>query len=274
FPAYALLYRRGDVQAGDAVIHQILSPDDLYAMKGNGGAEAQSLDEFRNNDVPPGQSAQGQVEGIDPLSYYVGRVERTFADNPEDSSEVNLASFIDRDQKIIQSQTGELMWNYGDGLATVDTPNAQGCTGFLASAGAVQLSNIKIDSQNDYGSIIAISLDGKPLESSEKILIQDMTAERPYGFKVSGDEEGTITDVGGFPFGVKKIKTNVSLSLSDCSQLKVIALDENGYATDKSVEYQGGNNGEPLSIKLAEDAVYHIIQRTCTQKVGYWKMQN
>ncbi|MDP8246333.1 MAG: hypothetical protein P9L94_19775 [Candidatus Hinthialibacter antarcticus] len=274
FPAYALLYRRGDVQAAEPVIHQILSLDDLYAMKGNGGAEAQSLDEFRNNDVPPGQSTSGQIEGIDPLSFYVGRVVRTFGDNPEDSREVNLSSYIDRENKTVQSQTGELMWNYGDGLVTIDSPLAQGCTGFLANAGSVQLSKIKIDSQNDYGSIIAISLDGKPLESSEKILIQSMTAERPYGFRVSGDEEGTITDIGGFPFGVKKNQTSVSLSLSNCSQLQVTALDENGYPTNKSVEYQGGTNGEPLTIQLNEDSVYHIIQRTCTQKVGYWKIQN
>ena len=274
FPAYALLYRRGDVQTADAVIHQVLSFDDLYAMKGNGASEAQSLDEFRQKDVPPGQAAAGPVEGIDPLSYYVGRVVRAFGDNPDESSEINLSAYIDRSRKTIQSQTGQLLWDYGDGLATLDAPRAQGSAGFLSKAGVIQLSNIKIESQNDYAAVIAISIDDKPLEHSEKILVQSMTAERPYSFRVNGDEEGTITDMGGFPFGVKKNQTRISLSLSSCSQLQVIALDENGYPTDKSVEFQGGANGEPLSIQLAEDSVYHVIQRTCTQKVGYWKMQN
>ncbi len=273
FPAYALLYRRGDVKAADAVIRQVLSLDDLYAMKGNGASEAQSLDEFRQKDVPPGQTAEGAVDGVDPLAYYVGRVVRTFGDNPDESTEINLSAYINRDEKTVHSQTGELMWNYGDGVSTIDSPKAQGATGFLSDSGEIQLSDMTISSQNDYAAIIAISLDDKPLKRSEKILIQAMTAERPYGFRVDNREEGRITDMGGFPFGLKKNKTNVALVLSGCSDLTVTALDENGYPTDKKVEHSTSPDDLVVTFRLAENAAYHIVERTCTQQVGQWKLQ-
>lgn len=273
FPAYALMYRRGDVQTGDTVIRQVLSLDDLYAMKGNGAAEAQSLDELREQDVPPGQAAQGAVDGIDPLSFYVGRVVRTFGGNPDESTEINMAPYINREAETVSSQSGELMWDFGDGLATVDTPNAQGAAGFLSEAGAIAFDSVSIESENDYGSIIAISLDGKPLKESERILIQAMSAERPYGFRTQSGEEGRITEMGGFPFGVKHIKADIALSLSNCDGIDVIALDENGYPTDAEVEFSGGTGGQALRITLAENAVYHIVTRSCTQKVGMWKMK-
>ena len=97
---------------------------------------------------------------------------------------------------------------------------------------------------------MVISLDDQPLKTSKKILIQTMTEEQPYGFKV---EDGKITDLGSAPFGVKNIDARVTLKLEGAA--KVIALDENGYATDKAVAVDGN------MIHLAGDSIYHIVQR-------------
>jgi len=40
-----------------------------------------------------------------------------------------------------------------------------------------------------------------------------------------------------------------------------MALDENGYATQKAVTASGDGIREPLVIQLAQDSIYHIIQR-------------
>ena len=85
-----------------------------------------------------------------------------------------------------------------------------------------------------------------------------MTQEQPYGFKVDGNK---ITELGGAPFGVKKIDATVSIRFEDAGKTKVTALDENGYATSKSVTTSGDGIKTPLVIQLAEDSVYHIIQR-------------
>ncbi|MBI1386942.1 MAG: hypothetical protein GC154_00655 [bacterium] len=270
FPAYALMYRRGDVQKGSTVLRQVLKLDDLYAMKGNGGAESQNFDGLRLEDVPPGGVATGEVSAIDPLSYYVGRVTRTFGDNPSDSTETNLEPYIDRSKQTVTSETGELNWNYGAGLATIDTPNAQGCTGFLGQAGTVDLSGVRVEMKNEYGSIVAISLDGEPLAESETILIQAMTVERPYGFRADGGKEGKITNMGGYPFGVELIDAVVTLKGAKCDSVEVIALDENGYPTEKEVRSDRDSGG--VTIHLAPDAAYHVIKRSCKQAISNWSL--
>ena len=273
FPAYALLYRRGDLQTAQPVVRQILDLEDLYAMKGSGDSAAQALDDLRLADVPPGASASGEVDNIDPFSFYVGRVQRAFGENNEDSTETNLAAFIDRDKKTIASQTGELLWDYGRGLATMDSPKSQGAAGFLKQAGIIQLSDVAIESQNDYASIVLTSLDDRPLRESNKILLQVVTEERPYGFKASGGEEGTITDMGGYPFGVRKISGAVSVMLNEGDSINLIPLDENGYATQKPIPISRTSTKDVFVIPLQEDAVYSILQRSSSTKVRDWPLQ-
>ena len=257
FPAAALLYRRGDVAEAGDVVRQVLRLDDLYAMKGSGGSAAMALDELRKQDIPSGEKLTGAVGNIDPLSFYVGRVVRRFGTDPKKSARVDLSRYLDRQAKTIRSMTGELYWDYGNGIATVDTERSQAAAGFLSKAGKVELSVAAIESGNEFGSVMIVSLDGRPLPESRKILIQAMTEELPYGFRVEGNR---ITSLGGWPFGLTKIDATVTLKLTGGGRARAVALDENGYATDKSVTVRGGDT-KPLSIRLAEDAIYHVVIR-------------
>ncbi len=195
---------------------------------------------------------------MDPLTFYVGRVVRAFGENPEQSRQRDLSAHINRDKQTIKSLTGELSWDYKTGLVLVDTPRSQGAAGFLSRAGRIELRNVTIDCKNEFASVLVISLDDEPLATSKKILIQVMTEERPYGFKTEGNR---ITSLGGMPFGVKKPAVKVSLKLEGGGEAKVIALDENGYATDKSVTTRGDGVKAPLEIELAEDAIYEVVER-------------
>src|SRR5689334_6071170 len=169
------------------------------------------------------------------LAPYVGPVVRSFGSDTAKSYQRDLSKFIDRDHKTVTSLTGELKWNYGDGLATMNTPRAQGAAGFLAKAGAAATDNLKIALQDEFATVTAVSLDDQPIASSRKILLQVMTQEQPTGFKA---ENGTITSLGGAPFGVKKVRGTVELKLSGDGGAAptVNALDENGYPSKKAVD--------------------------------------
>ncbi len=258
FPAAALQYRRGDVTEAENVVYQILDLEELYAMKGSGASTAEALDELRKKDIPEGGEATGAVNKLDPLSFYVGRVVRAFGTDPEKSTQRDLAKYIDREDRTIKSITGELSWDYGAGIIIVDTPRSQGAAGFLSKAGKIELTDVAIEVKNEFSSVMIISLDDHPLRTSRKILIQVMTQEQPYGFKTEGDK---ITDLGSAPFGVKKIDARVSLKLEGAGKPTVTALDENGYGTKKAVMTSGDGIKTPLLIKLAEDSIYHVIQR-------------
>ena len=85
-----------------------------------------------------------------------------------------------------------------------------------------------------------------------------MTEEQPYGFTV---EANRITEMGGQPFGVRKLAVSVSLSLEGTGEATVVRLDENGYATGEVSNHDIPADGA-VSIDLAEDAIYHVVERS------------
>lgn len=259
FPACALLYRRGDVKRPGSSIRRVLRLEDLYALKGAGGAAAPALDTLRAADVPEG-AAGG--ESIDPLAFYTGPVEWEFssAKNGERSRAADLSKLINREWKTVRSSTGELAWDYGKGIVRLDTKLTQGAAGFLSQVGPIELSTATIETDNDFMTVIVTSLDGKPLEVSRRILIQAMTIERPFGFRASGGDDGKIEELGGPPFGVKKIHVRVKLKLASGDSPVVRALDPHGYPSPAQVLATEAKDGS-LTVKLDENSVYHVIRR-------------
>ena len=257
FPAAALLYRRGDVKEGDAVFHEVLRLRDLYAFKGSAVREPQSLDALRKADVPPGGSKAGVSPGaLDPLAFFVGPVKRTVDGDSRSALTRDLSPFIDRAKRTVRSATGELVWDYGAGLVTINTPRTQGAAGFLAKAGAIRLKDVTIESKNDFGSILVTSLDGKPIRESARLLIQVMTEERPYGWatKSQGAMHG-ITGLGGHPLNLRTIEAAVTLH--GRPRLTARPLDPHGYAR-RSLAPTPASTGTRAA--LPADALYTIIE--------------
>ena len=252
FPATALMYRRGDVkQAQPAVVEQVVV-ENLFAMKGTSTVSPDALDALRANDVPPGAKISGDITALDPLAPLVGPVVRSF-DGSEKLFQLNLSKYIDRDGKQVTSGTGELIWDYGNGVVHVRSKKCQAVTGFLRRAGAVELGGFQITCDNEYGSIIVISLDDERLEISKKILIQVMTADQPTGFRTEGRR---IVDVGRSPYEVENIEASISWPRGE-----LIALDENGVERE-TVQAKGvADDGATNIGALNTDAVYYLFIR-------------
>jgi|GEM_PF-1902799 len=199
---------------------------------------------------------------IDPFSFYVGRVARSFSKEENQAFSIDLAPFIDHEAKTIRSITGQLDWDYGNGLATVDTARSQGATGLLSAAGAIDLSDVRIESGNAFGTVIVTSLDGKPIRASRKLLIQAMTEDMAYGYRSKtitegGVEKQEITSMGTGPMNVKNIDAEVVLKQMDDVE-HVYKLDANGYVTD---EIAGNAADGGYAIALPEDAIYTVVER-------------
>jgi hypothetical protein len=237
------------VTAAEPVIEQSLDLRDLFAMKGSATAPADALDEFRRNDVPDGGLAEGPVGSFDPLSFYVGPFFADFDGRPDRSKQRDITPFIDRDRKTIRSLTDQLAWDFGAGVARVNTPNSQGAAGFLARAGDIELGDVVIRCGNEFASVMVISLDDLPLRDSKMILVQAMTEERPYGFATEGNR---ITDLGGPPFGIRRI--DASVAFKSGGAVTVQTLDENGYVRSQE-------SADASQVQLKPDAIYHVILR-------------
>ncbi len=251
FPATALAFRQGLVKEGKDVIYAVVNPQDLFAMKGSVAASGQALDALRAADVPTGTPGEGAFNRFDPLAFYVGRVTRAFGDDAAKSRQMLLTDFIDRQKKVVRSLTGELGWDYGRGLVRVDAPSVQAAAGFLQQAGRIDLRDVGIESANEFGQIVVISLDGQPIAQSHKLLVQAMTEEKALGEKV---EAGVIQSLGSPPPGVKLIDAKLTLR-NWTGKVKVQPLDENGYASGESTQSPAD------SLQLPARALHCIVSR-------------
>jgi hypothetical protein len=206
FPAAALIYRKGLVAEGDVLARLDLKLGDLFDLNGTPLPQDAAFDELRAKDVPRGTTLRpGNI--IDPLIHLAGRVEVDFGDRGAPAKLKNLSKLVDRKRQVVASATGQLRLDYGRGVLTIDAPSAQGVSGDLAAAGTVDLKDVSIASRLDLGHVVAVSLDGKALATSGKILVQAMSEEKASGFCADGPARGErrIASVGHDPWLVRDL---------------------------------------------------------------------
>ena len=260
--AAALVYRKGWVREAPAIVREELELSDLYSLNGSSVYVKPALDQFRAAQIPEGQEKAGVITGFDPLSFYAGRVLRAFGEGPEGSMVKSTAGLIDRAQQRIESVTGDLAWDYGAGVVTMDTPHAQGAAGFLGRGEAVVLEDVIISMKNDYGTVMVVALDDQPIADSKRILIQCMTVDQLYGWKTSepGGKNGTIQNVGSAPWGVEEIDVTANLRFNGAGPWEAVSCDENGYARATNRRQLSPRDGA-VQVTVDPSAVYTVLVR-------------
>ncbi len=213
-----------------------------------------SFDELRLKDVPTGTSLKANSV-IDPLVHYAGRTSVKFSETGGPPKLVDLAPYIDHAAQTVTSTNRQLKLDYGKGILKIDAPAAQGVSGNLKAAGPVETADLSISSDMELGHIIAVALDGKPLATSAKVLLQVMSEERPTGYRTedAGNGNHRITDIGRDPWLVKDLSGTIKMKRPDAASLKVTPLDFNGYPL-KPI-------GAATEIKLGQETVYYLITR-------------
>jgi len=265
FPGAALLYRRGDVAEGPVAVREERSLSGIY------NKEMALISEFQAGDNPVYDPQTGTGR-IDPLAMLVGKVECDYVTNSA-ASYVSPLLFeqMDTTNEIVHSlpvngnTNGQLTLDWGKGLFQMNSPCSQGIAGFLSSVPQVDLNDVSIASSNAFGAILVISLDNLPIAQSQKILIQAMTEDNPYGWQerdqvftnggvvYSGKE---IISMGQPPMNVVNVAGTVTLKgLGQGRNFAVRVLDENGYDRNPG-ELQA--MGADLRITLPSNSLYTV----------------
>jgi len=73
--------------------------------------------------------------------------------------------------KVFRSDTGELVIDLRSGVFTAVAPRVRVATGFMAEADAVSLGSVTVECKTPFASISLVSLDGKPVEGSKRLLL-------------------------------------------------------------------------------------------------------
>jgi hypothetical protein len=252
FPAAALIFRKGLIDAGDLLVDLNLALPDLLELKGTPLPQDAALDELRLKDVPPDSSLRpGQI--IDPLVHFAGRTNVTISGRGAPPKLKDLSKYIDHAKQTVTSTHGQLKLDYGKGLLQINAPLAQGASGNLRAEKRLDLNDIAIESDLDLGHVVAVSLDGQRLSTSRKILLQVMTEEQPSEFRVESAAAGEkkILSIGHNPWLVREVEGTVRFKRPDAAKLKVTALDANGDPVGRM-----GNAGE---IRLGKETIYYLI---------------
>ncbi|NLF39355.1 hypothetical protein GX586_07910, partial [bacterium] len=170
FPANALSYRLGYIEAAKKpVVYEERSLSNMWLRTIPIISEAAKFDPNRDEGAFATESTIKQ--DIDPLAFLVGPVVARYGGSETNSYVApDLARHIDRDTQRVRSVTGQMDWDYGVGVCTVNAPKYQGAAGFLKNGGCVyKLADVTIDSSNDYAAISVTALDDKPLAASRKV---------------------------------------------------------------------------------------------------------
>ncbi len=257
FPAAALIYRQGLLAEGQDVVNVDLKISDVYQLRGAPLTAPQNLDALRQKDVRSRDSAAPAT--VDPLAFLVGKVNLHFSKAGGAFTQSNLSELINRSAKTVRSTTGQLNWNYAQGLVTVNAPGVQGVTGFLNPSGSSQpatlkLPDLQIQTNLDYGTMLLVALDQKPIAQSQRLLLQVMSEEQNLGWRTAGYPLQTIEQVGNPPLMVRKLAGQVKLQRPDAASLRVTALDFNGYPV-KTVS-------NATQIDLLADTLYYLIEKS------------
>lgn len=258
WPAAALMYRRGDLKQGQPVVVEHRSLDDLWQRRMPIIAEDPGYDPNRDQSNP--QKAANSFHGVNPLAYLVGPVLVTYGGPPEPNHVLDLKPFIHEDQKLIDSVTGEATMDYGDGLCLVRSPKAQGVSGFLNKKGRFNLGDVEIRSSDPYATVLAVSLDERPLKDSARILVQVGTTERPSGWQTNpvqlkGRPGEEVVSFGHAPWQIARSHVVIELANPRISRAHI--LDANGMPV-REVSLQG--SGERKQLPFPEDALYAVLE--------------
>jgi len=258
WPAAALMYRLGYIATGPPAVFEQRSLDDLWRRRMPLIAEDSGYDPNRDN--PAFSNTSPLKNGVNPLAFLVGPVLVKYGGDPARSRVADLSQYIHEDQKVVESITGQLRMDYAKGLCVLNSPKAQGVTGFLKKQGDFKLADVEIQSGNDYATVLVVAMDDRPLKSSTKILLQAGTTERPQGWKtkpvsVAGHPGEEVVNFGHAPWMI--VRNDVTVSVRNLKISQAHVLDPNGMPI-QDLPLQPMGSGR--TFKFPPNALYVVLQ--------------
>lgn len=268
FPAASLMLRQGLVDPAGVVVHEARSVEEMVGRQAPLLTESLTYDPAEHIEEAP-QAKRLLMEATDANAFLVGRVEAVYSREVGASRvEVEeISKSVDGHSRVVRTMHGQLSLDRSKGVLRIDAPQAQGVVGFLKAAGGdFRLRDASIRSDNEYASIVLVPLDGLPLRTSRKVLVQVGTrafptgwATRPATRKLKGQAvEGLeIVSTGKMPWRVEN--ASATLSIANPVLRKATRLDEMGFAAEPvPVRLTNGRN----ELTLPPNALYVLWTAT------------
>ncbi len=227
FPALAFALYKGHIREAPIVAARRVETEDAFkgldilSQDFTGGGYDQK--ELKGNLATP-----KEVLGI-------GRVTVKIAEDPGTPFKADWNEHWDRGAEVVRSVTGDLTWDYGNGVVTVHSDKTQGVIGF--AGGAYDLPGVKVEEvKTPFVSLLFTPLDDRPLAESEHILITAMARDKQT--RAEYNEDGTeLLSVGIPPLLLEPVQATLTFKGPDIQSVKTV--DIYGVPTDQKVQHEG-----------------------------------
>ena len=176
FPAGAIIARKQLLQQAPAVVIEHRNLNDVLSGKPAAITEGESFDP--NRDL--GSADQAATGHIDPLAFASGPVEVVL--HEQDAPQHSIQQ-LERQTGFIHSSTNEIQWHYAKGYVHIEAPQVIAAVGFLKELGSIRFQHGVIDCKNEYAAVTVVALDDRPLNESQRVLIQIGTETKPSNWQ-------------------------------------------------------------------------------------------
>jgi len=237
--AGALMFHRGDVQSAKTTVLRNYTEIDL-------------IEGIRNN-LAPKPFFTPNFPPETPLVYKT-RIQ-SFASGENRFPEIQGTSHI-------LSETKELNWYHENksGLVTVNTSNSQALIGFSEKMKTVETQNLKADLKNPFAAVFLTSLDGKKIESSQKMLLT-VTATSVLSGAKWNESRTSLTEWGQQPFVIEPVTGEIVLhGIKNAKNIQIYSLDSSGKILGNAQKAVFKNNNWIFSIGKTS-TVWYLIER-------------
>ncbi len=194
FPAAAMMFHRNDVAAARNEIHVIHSPEDTFTLRPHTRNAKYTnyryltfTSKVRNAFITDaygggadvalacGLSANARIEGKTKAIRLAAHPweKWLYPEFVRAGRELRLPGYdrLHPASSRLDSDTGELSLDYGDGLWTVNTARTKSAVGYLGKAGHIDLGEMTIECHTEYAAVTATSLDGAAIGESRRVLL-------------------------------------------------------------------------------------------------------
>jgi hypothetical protein len=183
----------------------------------------------------------------------IGRVTSKIADGQDRSMNVDWTKYWDKAAKVVKSMTGQLTWDYGKRVVTLQGDKTQAVIGF-AGGSDYDLPGVGVKVKTPFVSLIFTPLDDKPLAESKHILITAMARDMQTGTRYNAD--GTeLLAAGAPPLLMEPVQATLTFKGAPITSVKVVDIYGVPTATDVA------HTGNTVTIDGRYATYYYEVKR-------------
>ncbi|MHC4500920.1 MAG: beta-galactosidase, partial [Planctomycetota bacterium] len=247
FPALACAIYNNHFDEGDIISARRLSTSDIFA----------GIDKLQQEYGLVGYDENELLaHGSTPVeALAAGRVTLKVMDRQGPSYLGDLSTCWNRRARTVQSNTGQLTWDYGSKVVTVHSDKTQGVIGF-AGGGTYELPGVSVEvGPTPFISLLFTPLDNRALIESEHVLITALAQDKQYG-TVYNEDGTTLIETGGPPLLLEPVQATLTFKGAPLTSVKVV--DVYGVPAARHVE----RTGNAFAIDGRYATYYYEVKRS------------